>query len=146
MSRPAALRLPTVTRSSTPSQAPVGALVMGEYLRTADPLAPKCQSWVAEFSQALGPYVNGAYVNVPNAGMAGWETAYWGPNVDRLRTIKAKYDPRTCSASNRAFHRCMTAGDSGRDAAEGWFLDRGLPAALTPRARSCSPQPRSSPA
>jgi FAD/FMN-containing dehydrogenase len=37
--------------------------------------------------------VNGAYVNVPNAGMADWETAYWGPNAARLRTIKAKYDP-----------------------------------------------------
>ena len=38
-------------------------------------------------------YVNGAYVNVPNAGMADYETAYWGPNVDRLRGVKAKYDP-----------------------------------------------------
>ena len=37
--------------------------------------------------------MNGAYVNVPNAGMAGWEAAYWGPNVDRLRSIKANYDP-----------------------------------------------------
>jgi len=60
---------------------------------TADPLTAKCQAWIAEFSEALGPYVNGAYVNVPNPGMADWETAYWGPNVDRLRTIKAKYDP-----------------------------------------------------
>ena len=38
-------------------------------------------------------YVDGAYVNVPNAGMADWENAYWGANVDRLRTIKASYDP-----------------------------------------------------
>jgi FAD/FMN-containing dehydrogenase len=60
---------------------------------TADPLTAKCQAWIAEFNQALAPYVNGAYVNVPNAGMADWETAYWGPNVDRLRTIKAFYDP-----------------------------------------------------
>ncbi|MGX9791401.1 FAD-binding oxidoreductase [Mycobacterium sp. MMS18-G62] len=60
---------------------------------TADPLTAKCQDWIAEFSEALGPFVNGAYVNVPNAGMADYETAYWGPNVDRLRTIKAKYDP-----------------------------------------------------
>ena len=37
--------------------------------------------------------MNGAYTNVPNAAMADWETAYWGPNVNRLRTIKAKYDP-----------------------------------------------------
>jgi hypothetical protein len=48
--------------------------------------------WVAEFAEALAPYVNGAYTNVPNAGMADWEKAYWGPNVDRLRTIKATYD------------------------------------------------------
>ena len=60
---------------------------------TADPLTAKCQAWIAEFSEALGPYVNGAYVNVPNAGMSAWETAYWGNNVDRLRAIKAKYDP-----------------------------------------------------
>jgi hypothetical protein len=49
--------------------------------------------WVAEFTEAMAPYVNGAYVNVPNAGMADWERAYWGPNVERLRKIKAAYDP-----------------------------------------------------
>ena len=59
----------------------------------ADPLTVECETWIAEFGEALQPYVNGAYINVPNAGMPGWETAYWGSNVDRLRTIKAKYDP-----------------------------------------------------
>ena len=58
-----------------------------------DPLTPACLAWVADFSAALAPYVDGAYVNVPNAGMADYETAYWGAGVDRLRTIKAKYDP-----------------------------------------------------
>jgi len=38
-------------------------------------------------------YVNGAYVNVPDVGLPDWETVYWGSNVDRLRRIKAKYDP-----------------------------------------------------
>ena len=60
---------------------------------SGDALTPKAQAWIAEFSQALRPYVNGAYVNVPNIGMADWETAYWGANFDRLRKIKAKYDP-----------------------------------------------------
>jgi hypothetical protein len=60
---------------------------------SSDPTTPKAQAWIADFSQALRPYVNGAYVNVPNVGMADWETAYWGSNVDRLRTIKTKYDP-----------------------------------------------------
>ena len=60
---------------------------------SADPLTEECQTWVTEFGEALQPYVNGAYINVPNAGMPGWERAYWGPNVERLRTVKAKYDP-----------------------------------------------------
>jgi hypothetical protein len=60
---------------------------------SGDAITPKAQAWIAEFSQALRPYVNGAYVNVPNIGMANWETAYWGANFDRLRKIKAKYDP-----------------------------------------------------
>jgi FAD/FMN-containing dehydrogenase len=58
-----------------------------------DPLTPVAQAWIAEFSQALRPYVNGAYVNVPNIGMQEWETAYWADNFDRLRRIKQKYDP-----------------------------------------------------
>lgn len=58
-----------------------------------DPLTPQAQAWIAEFSQALRPYVDGAYVNVPNVGMQDWETAYWGSNFGRLRKIKAKYDP-----------------------------------------------------
>ncbi|WP_428962474.1 FAD-binding oxidoreductase [Micromonospora fluostatini] len=60
---------------------------------SGDALTPVAQAWIAEFSQALRPYVHGAYVNVPNIGMQDWETAYWGRNVDRLRRIKAKYDP-----------------------------------------------------
>ncbi|MFI1165082.1 FAD-binding oxidoreductase [Streptomyces sp. NPDC020801] len=60
---------------------------------SGDAITPKAQAWIAEFSQALRPYVNGAYVNVPNIGMQDWETAYWGSNFDRLRKIKAKYDP-----------------------------------------------------
>ncbi|MFI0812450.1 BBE domain-containing protein [Streptomyces echinatus] len=32
-------------------------------------------------------------MNVPNIAQQDWETAYWRDNVDRLRKIKAKYDP-----------------------------------------------------
>ncbi|MER5596140.1 FAD-binding oxidoreductase [Streptomyces sp. NPDC002265] len=59
-----------------------------------DPLTPQAQAWIAEFSQKLRPYVDGAYVNVPNIGTQDWETAYWRNNFDRLRRIKAKYDPQ----------------------------------------------------
>jgi FAD/FMN-containing dehydrogenase len=58
-----------------------------------DEITPVAQAWVAEFGQALRPYVDGAYVNVPNAGMAEWEKAYWDGNYKRLRQIKAEYDP-----------------------------------------------------
>ncbi|WP_435227324.1 FAD-binding oxidoreductase [Streptomyces sp. Tue6028] len=58
-----------------------------------DPLTSQCQAWIAEFSQALRTYVDGAYVNVPNIAQQDWETAYWRNNFDRLRKIKAKYDP-----------------------------------------------------
>ncbi|MFF3448300.1 FAD-binding oxidoreductase [Streptomyces sp. NPDC002667] len=58
-----------------------------------DPLTPQAQAWIAEFSQALRPFVDGAYVNVPNVAMQDWESAYWGDNFDRLREIKVKYDP-----------------------------------------------------
>ncbi|WP_319456723.1 MULTISPECIES: FAD-binding oxidoreductase [unclassified Mycobacterium] len=67
--------------------------VRGGTPATADPLTAKCQAWAAEFHQALAPYVNGAYVNVPNTDTVDWATAYWGAGVDRLRAIKAKYDP-----------------------------------------------------
>ncbi|HEX5143385.1 MAG TPA: BBE domain-containing protein, partial [Mycobacterium sp.] len=64
-----------------------------------------CLDWVAQTSEALQPYVNGAYVNVPNNGMPDWETAYWGANVGRLRAIKATYDP--CGVFN--FEQGLTA-------------------------------------
>jgi FAD/FMN-containing dehydrogenase len=56
-------------------------------------LTQACLTWVAKTTEALRPYVDGAYVNVPNAGIAGWERAYWGQNVHRLRAVKAMYDP-----------------------------------------------------
>ena len=60
---------------------------------SGEAITPIAQAWIAEFSQALRPYVNGAYVNVPNIGMQDWQSAYWGRNFDRLCQIKAKYDP-----------------------------------------------------
>lgn len=65
----------------------------GGVAATEDPLTGKCLDWIAEFTEALQPYTNGAYVNVPIAGNANWENDYWGANVGRLRQIKAKYDP-----------------------------------------------------
>lgn len=58
-----------------------------------DPRTTDCLAWIAAFSRALAPYVAGAYVNVPNADEPDWARAYWRDNVDRLRRVKARYDP-----------------------------------------------------
>ncbi|PYE19232.1 FAD/FMN-containing dehydrogenase [Williamsia limnetica] len=58
-----------------------------------DPLGSTCLKWVADFHEALAPYVSGAYSNVPNADSANWRTDYWGTGLDRLDVIKARYDP-----------------------------------------------------
>jgi len=73
-----------------------------------DPQTPRVLAWIAEFSAALAPYVDGAYVNVPNVGMPDWETAYWGAGVERLRAIKAKYDPHD------VFHFEQSISSAGR--------------------------------
>ncbi|MCZ4552524.1 FAD-binding oxidoreductase [Gordonia rubripertincta] len=67
--------------------------VRGGSSSSDDPLAPACLQWVADFHEALAPYVSGAYSNVPNADAADWRTDYWGTGVDRLNAIKAEYDP-----------------------------------------------------
>ncbi|HYN33152.1 MAG TPA: BBE domain-containing protein [Ilumatobacteraceae bacterium] len=85
----------------------------------ADPLTAEFLTWVAEFGEALEPCVKGAYVNVPNAGMANWETAYWGANVERLRTIKAKYDPDNVFRYEQSIPPATQPPESVRD-----FLER----------------------
>jgi FAD/FMN-containing dehydrogenase len=56
-------------------------------------LTPTALGWAADFWQALLPYGDGAYVNVPNAGDPDWERRYYGSNDQRLRAVKARYDP-----------------------------------------------------
>lgn len=50
-------------------------------------------AWVNGFRQALAPYTRGAYVNYIDADQPDWATAYYGRNLNRLRRIKARYDP-----------------------------------------------------
>ncbi|MFI7670289.1 BBE domain-containing protein [Nocardia sp. NPDC049526] len=44
-------------------------------------------------SGTLRPYVDGAYVDVPNAAALDREREYYGANCERLRQVKARYDP-----------------------------------------------------
>jgi hypothetical protein len=48
---------------------------------------------VEKVRQQLKPYVTGSYVNVPDQNIKKYGKAYYGSNYERLRKIKAKYDP-----------------------------------------------------
>jgi len=56
-------------------------------------LNSKALGWAADFWRALRPFGDGAYINVPNAAASDWEREYYGSNRERLRQVKAKYDP-----------------------------------------------------
>jgi FAD/FMN-containing dehydrogenase len=57
-------------------------------------LHSKALGWAGEFWRALRPFGDGAYVNVPNAPASDWERGYYGSHRDRLRQVKATYDPQ----------------------------------------------------
>jgi FAD/FMN-containing dehydrogenase len=43
---------------------------------------------------ALAPYRSGmAYQGYIDTDLRGWERAYYGENIARLRRVKSKYDP-----------------------------------------------------
>jgi hypothetical protein len=51
-------------------------------------------AWLADSWAAIHPWgTGGAYPNFPDPALTDWMTAYYGRNADRLRTVKAKYDP-----------------------------------------------------
>ncbi len=53
------------------------------------------RQWLLGYYKALHPFASGqAYQNYVDAGLANWETAYYGSNYKRLQQIKAKYDPK----------------------------------------------------
>ncbi len=51
-------------------------------------------SWLAHLATAVAPYVDGsAYQNYIDPTLADWQHAYYGANLARLVSVKAKYDP-----------------------------------------------------
>ncbi len=52
------------------------------------------RTWLDSFTTALRPYVSGgSYVNYEDPNLANFAQAYYGRNLSRLQTIKAKADP-----------------------------------------------------
>jgi hypothetical protein len=59
---------------------------------TADP--SPYDNFVHGERQALSPWLgSSAYVNYADASIADFGTAYWGPNLARLKQVKKQYDP-----------------------------------------------------
>jgi hypothetical protein len=46
-----------------------------------------------ETRRKLQPYIVGSYINVPDQGIRNSGSVYYGKNYERLRRVKAKYDP-----------------------------------------------------
>jgi FAD/FMN-containing dehydrogenase len=49
-------------------------------------------TWVERFRAAMGSYVEGSYINVPDRSINDLRT-YYGDNLARLQEVKRKYDP-----------------------------------------------------
>jgi FAD/FMN-containing dehydrogenase len=56
--------------------------------------APQRLADMQDLYGAMRPYVSGAaYVNYCDLDLAGYQSAYWGANLGRLKQIKAAFDP-----------------------------------------------------
>ncbi len=42
----------------------------------------------------FAPYTRGVYVNYPELELKNYAEMYWGKNLNRLRVLKARYDPQ----------------------------------------------------
>ncbi|MFC9361964.1 FAD-binding oxidoreductase [Rhodococcus sp. NPDC057014] len=82
--------------------------------------------WAADFWRALRPFGDGAYVNVPNASASDWEREYYGSHRERLREVKATYDPENVFTFEQSVppspadpSRALRWGDGGQPKSSG---------------------------
>lgn len=55
--------------------------------------------WLTQAKRDLQPYVStSAYVNYIDPTLRGYQTAYYGANLPKLRTVKKTYDPHNLFA------------------------------------------------
>lgn len=50
--------------------------------------------WLEGYYAAMQPYLSGGvYQNFPDRGLADWQDAYYGANLERLAAVKRAWDP-----------------------------------------------------
>ena len=61
-----------------------------------------CLAWAREFFQAAAPHAaGGVYINFLNEDEVDRIAEAYGPNYQRLKQIKAKYDPNNLFRANQ---------------------------------------------
>ncbi|GDY34146.1 FAD-binding oxidoreductase [Acidovorax sp. NB1] len=61
---------------------------------TNDAERTQMEAWLDGFMQLVKPFLNGhVYQNYPDARLADFANAYWGPAYPRLQQVKATHDP-----------------------------------------------------
>lgn len=76
-----------------------GSLFLAQYsthwaAHSTDDVIAANIAWLDRFHDAMRPHASGyAYLNYMDDRLEGWEHAYYGDNLARLRAIKARVDP-----------------------------------------------------
>ena len=69
-------------------------LVKHDVVVTAPADAAEAREWLARSWEIVHPWGSGGvYPNFPDPDLDDWARAYHGPNLERLRRVKARYDP-----------------------------------------------------
>jgi FAD/FMN-containing dehydrogenase len=97
----AATRVPVNATAFPHRAAGYNAVIISQW--NDRPITNRCIAWARDSYSALAPYTAaGRYVNYLGDDEAGDPVAAaYGPNHSRLRTIKAKYDPRNVFRMNQ---------------------------------------------
>ncbi|MFI6291459.1 FAD-binding oxidoreductase [Nonomuraea sp. NPDC050790] len=61
--------------------------------RATDARRRQAHAWLRDSWARLAPWTRGVYPNYPDADLTDWPAAYHGASLERLREVKAAYDP-----------------------------------------------------